>query len=554
MNILKIGVIALMLSVVPFGPLRAQVRYVLASPNQEISGDFGYSVSGAGDVNNDGYDDLIVGAYQEDPAPSPVGSGRAHVFNGRTGSLLYTLISPHEEGGSHFGYSVAGAGDVNNDGYADIIVSADWEEPDGAPLNSGRAYVFSGATGLVIHELMSPNPEDNGEFGHAVAGAGDANNDGFDDVVVAAWNEGPGMSPDFAGRVYVFSGQTGLLLHTLMSPHEESHGYFGISVDGAGDLNGDNFDDIIVGAYLEDPGPGLGDAGRAYVFSGSTGDTLFTLVSPTPQTNGRFGISVSKAGDVNNDSAPDIVVGAYWEDPGTSPYHAGRAHIFAGPAGTFHSSLASPLQESGGYFGYSVSWAGDIDEDGSDDLVVGAPREGPQDEGRGYFFLANGCQNSLLSPNEDENGQFGFSVSGVGDADGDGYVDIVVGAYQENPGESPLDAGRAYVFSPGVVILTCELISGELQLQWSPWLHAPPAQEFWIYGAANESFFVPGIVPPYDHRLDVLPATDTSWSTTLGIGDTNSHWSFCVVAATLGGDILYQSNRVGEWDFGADLP
>ena len=171
-----------------------------------------------------------------------------------------------------------------------------------------------------------------------------------------------------------------------------------------------------------------------------------------------------------------------------------------------------------------------------------------------FGYLRAQVRYVLTSPNQEVSGDFGYSVAGVGDVNNDGYDDVIVGAYQENPGESPLDAGRAYVFSPGVVILTCELISGELYLEWTPRLHTPPAQEFWIYGASNKPYFMPGVVPPYAYRIAVIPSKEMSWSTTLGIGNTSSNWSFRVAAATLGGDVLYQSNRVGEWDFGADVP
>jgi hypothetical protein len=363
--------------------------YTSISPHEEAYGHFGWCVSDAGNVNGDGYDDVVVGAFGEDPGSSPSGAGRGYVFDGQTGSSFYTLVSPNEQAYGYFGYSVSGAGDVNGDGCDDVVVGAYGEDPGSGRDGAGRAYVFSGQTGDVLHALVSPNEESSGNFGHSVSGAGDVDGDGRGDVVIGAYGEDPGSSPSSAGRCYVFDGQTGSLLHTLVSPNEETDGYFGFSVSGAGDVNGDGYDDVVVGAYREDPGSSPEDAGRAYVYDGHTGHLLHTLVTSNEQYYGYFGNSVSGAGDVNGDGYDDVVVGAVWEDPG-SYLDAGQAYVFDGQTGS--------------------------------------------------LLLA------LVSPNEEGWGGFGVSVSGTEDVNGDGYDDVVVGAFEENPGSSPQDAGRAYVF------------------------------------------------------------------------------------------------------------
>jgi hypothetical protein len=184
-----------------------------------------------------------------------------------TAEVLFTLVSPNEQSTGHFGHSVSGAGDANGDGYDDVVVGAVWEHPGPSPGNAGRAYVFDGQTGDPLHTLVSPNEEYWSQFGHSVSGAGDANGDGYDDVVVGAWTEDPGSSPENAGRAYVFHGLKGDLLHTLVSPNEEENGLFGCSVSGAGDINEDEYDDVVVGAQGESPGSSPDEAGRAYVFS-----------------------------------------------------------------------------------------------------------------------------------------------------------------------------------------------------------------------------------------------------------------------------------------------
>lgn len=429
----------------------------LMSPNERPYGSFGSNVAAAGDVNQDGFPDVIVGASLESPpgisgrrfAPGPhPGAGRVYVFSGQDRSLLYELVSPNEEPSGAFGGSVSGPGDVNQDGFADLLVGAPDEDPGTAPSDCGRAYLFSGRDGSLLFELVSPNEQLVGEFGGSVSGAGDVNQDGFADVIVGAFEEDPG------GRAYLFSGQDGALLFDLVSPNEEEFGGFGTFVSGAGDINQDGSADVIVGASGEDPGNSPQDAGRAYVFSGRGGSLLFQLVSPNEEPTGLFGSAVSGAGDVNQDGFEDVIVGASGEDPGNSPQDAGRAYVFSGQDGSLLYQLVSPNEEGGGRFGWAVSGAGDVDHDGFVDVIVTAcledPRNSPIDAGRAYIFSGQdgSLLSELVSPNEQVDGVFGRSVSGAGDVNQDGFADVIVGAWNESPGNSPIEAGRAYLFVP----------------------------------------------------------------------------------------------------------
>jgi hypothetical protein len=156
---------------------------VIHVPSFPISGDsggdnFGASVRGVGDVNNDGFDDLIVGANRDDNnGPS---SGSARVFSGADGSILYTFNG--DSAGDQLGGSVSGAGDVNNDGFADFIVGAFGDDNNGSA--SGSARVFSGVDGAILYAFNGDSQGD--QFGISVSGAGDVNNDGFDDLIVGA--------------------------------------------------------------------------------------------------------------------------------------------------------------------------------------------------------------------------------------------------------------------------------------------------------------------------------------------------------------------------------
>lgn len=458
-------------------PGSAQVLHTLVSPNEESNGRFGKRVCIAGHVNHDSFADVIVGAYGEDPGASPDGGGRAYVFSGFDGTVLFTLISPNEEEDGHFGAQVSGAGDVDGDGCEDVLVGAEREDPGSSPSGSGRVYVFSGADGSVMYTLASPNEEELGYFGHSVSDAGDVNNDGHDDVVVGAIRENPGTSPSHAGRAYTFSGMDGSVMYTFRSPSEEEGSLFGCDVSGAGDVDGDGYTDVVVGAMGEGTNGRPDGAGRVYVFSGEDGSVLHALVSPNEEAYGHFGGHVACAGDVDNDGFSDVIVGAK-EGPGASPAGAGRAYVFSGVDGSVIYALASPNEESYGHFGADVSGGGDVNADGHDDIVVGAPSEDSNSSligaGRAYVFsgMDGSVMYSLVSPNEEEDGSFGISVSGGGDVDNDEYDDVIIGAYGEDPGPSPSGAGRAYVFSGFLIPVelagfTGAVESGKVILRWA---------------------------------------------------------------------------------------
>jgi len=294
----------------------------LDTPNPQGDGHFGCPLT-MGDVNGDGKGDIAVGAVHEN-AGGNFHQGRAYVFSGADGSLLFTLDTPNPPG-YHFGSSLA-VGDVNGDGRRDIAVG-EFGATVGTNDTQGRAYVFSGADGSLLLTLDTPNPQAHAFFGVSVV-VGDVNADGNGDIGVAAYLEDVGSNAD-QGRAYVFSGADGSLLFTLDSPNPQADAHFGDGV-AVGDVHGDGKADIAVGAYDEDVG-GNTDQGRAYVFSGADGSLLLTLDRPNPQAEARFGHGVA-VGDVNGDGKADIAVGAYTEDVGGNA-NQGRAYVFSSGVG-----------------------------------------------------------------------------------------------------------------------------------------------------------------------------------------------------------------------------
>ena len=434
--------------------------HTLESPNGQLFGSFGLAVAGAGDVNGDGRADVVVGADGEE-GPTGGSAGRAYVFDGVTGQVVHTLEAPNHQSGNYFGTSVAGVGDIDADGRADVLIGARAAvSPGNAP--AGRAFVFGGDDGLLLRDLISPDAQAGGSFGAAVAAAGDVNCDLVPDLLVAAVGENTSAGDD-AGRAYLFSGSTGELLRTLESPSAQAAGLFGQAVAGVGDMDGDGCGDVAVGAVNEHPGNGV-RAGRAHVLSGATGLAIRSLDSPLAQVGGRFGMSVSGAGDVDGDAVPDLLVGSPGETP-DGP-NSGRAYLFSGATGAHLVTLESPNVEPTGFFGGAVAAAGDLAGDGLADVLVGGGNEDTAagfGAGRAYAFDGTGgLLFAIESPNGQQSGTFGSAIAGAGDVDADGRPELVIGAMGETTAAGSF-AGRAYVV-PAPIVVAGEPGAGEAGL------------------------------------------------------------------------------------------
>lgn len=441
-------------------PAQAQlgVSAVLEPPGAQEEGQFGHAVADAGDIDGDGISDLLIGAPQEDV--NATDAGRAYVLSGADGSELLTLTSDNEQSEGEFGYSVDGVGDINGDGVPDFVVGAHREnvntEDQGS--DSGRAYLISGADGSILHTLVSPNFDQAGHFGYAVAGVGDTDGDDVPDVLVGAENEDYGTDYDDieVGRAYLFSGADGSLLHTLETPNPTRHGNFGNEVAAIPDVDGDDTPDLVVGAHAEEV-DGSDRAGRVYLFSGADGTEIQTIDPPFPGTSDYFGAGVAAIEDFDGDDTPDLVVVAESEASLDNQY-AGRVYIVSGADGSWIGGGWRP--DGDGSFNGSVTNAGDLDGDGTEEIVVGASGEevaGESNAGRIYLFSVDGATSATFSsPNAVSPGHFGSHLAALDDVDGTGTPGVAIGARREHIGSTD-EAGRAYIMEPPLVAYTADV-------------------------------------------------------------------------------------------------
>lgn len=443
-------------------------------------GNYGFSVSTAGDVNGDGFDDVLVGANWFDLGQPDEGAVFAY-YGGPDG--LQPGYQWRVEGtvpNMELGYQVNPAGDVNGDGFADIIV--------GTRISpTGKAFVYAGSvTGLNNQPLWVGSGEQAGDgFGTAVNTAGDVNGDTYDDIIIGA----PYFDTDSIygideGRAYVFSGED--VMNGVADPAEawraesdlfDAAAAFGYAVGTAGDVDQNGYDDVIIGAPYYDPD---GEVGYAGIFSGTAAGLTGGWDGPVVLANesdwnmqlwssmgAAYGFSVGTAGDVNGDGYDDVVVGAPQYDNGGTGAATGAVFVHLGtnpinymptsPDPAWMDSLASPNAR----LGHEVGTAGDVDLDGYDDVIAGAPQfdndynlgfvNAPN--GGGAFVYRGGLTGFVdsweLSSNEG-NAKLGTSVGTAGDVNGDGYADVIIGAPEMT---SPVySAGAAFsVYGSGMI-------------------------------------------------------------------------------------------------------
>jgi len=352
-------------------------------------------------------------------------------------SIVHTAtLTPSSTDFDAFGAEVTGVGDVNGDGTADFAIAEPGEPVDGVD-GRGQVYVHDGTSGEKLHTLDSPVQKPDLGFGQSLAAIGDVSGDSVEDIAV-------GPSNDKFWEAFVFSGNSGDLLYTLSPPNSEQNDEvveFGHALVGVQDVDGDDVGDIAVGAPKKNTGDGIyEESGKVYVFSGDDGQYLGGLTMPNQEAYADFGRSLAGGGDTNGDGFGDIVVGAPRRD---------QVYVFQN--GTSDDQVRiyqSPADRADLRFGY-VEETNDLSGDGSPDLVVGAPVGVSTDiEDRAYLYNGgNGSQlGTLQVPGSAGQTVSGENPSALGDVDGDGVNDVLLGNWYEVV-DGTGGAGQAYLFS-----------------------------------------------------------------------------------------------------------
>jgi hypothetical protein len=413
---------------------------------------FGTSVAGAGDVNGDGYADVVVGAIRYDDGDTD--EGAAFIYVGGAGAFNATADARLEpdQANAFFGISVAGAGDVNGDGFADVIVGA--LGFDNGQADEGAAFVYfgSGSSFDTGADARLEQDQASASLGTSVSSAGDVNGDGFADVIVGASAFDNGQADE--GAAFLWFGGPGAfnLAHDAMLESNQASAQFGLAVSGAGDANGDGFADVVVGAFTYDNGQA--DEGAAFVYFGAAGAFNATPDAQleSNRANALLGRAVAAAGDVNGDGYGDVLVGASGYVDGQ--FNEGAAFVYFGGAGVFDAGADASIEAdvAGAQLGVAVAGAGDIDGDGFADIVVGANGyAGPEaSEGAAFVYLGGAAFRATFDgeiTNAQAGTQLGYSVAGAGDVNGDGFADVIVGASLYDTGQA--DAGAVFVYFGG---------------------------------------------------------------------------------------------------------
>ncbi len=442
------------------GPARGRVWLYLGGPagldtdwdwygyGEQNYANYGQCAASAGDVNGDGYDDVVVGQPFYDD--SFTDEGRVYVYYGGADGLPWTANWTRNGGAASadFGLSVASAGDVNADGFADVIVGAD--NAQNGQTQEGLAYVFhGGASGLAAGwSWRGESNEDHSGFGHCVATAGDVNGDGYDDVIVGAPSYNLG---GVYGHAYVFHGSaSGVQNPAAWHLGLAEYGSFGYSVATAGDVSGDGYSDVLVGAHSWSGDIDL--EGRACLFEGSASGLPLdpSWTDEGGQNNSAYGWCVATAGDINADGYSDVLVTA--KEYNGDYVDQGRVYLYMG---NYSGLGADPVwiydgAQTEAWCGWSAAAAGDVNGDGFGDIILGIPDQivDGYEIGRvvGFYGGRSGprTQAGWVTESNQTSAHYGGSLACVGDVNGDGYSDVLVGASGFDNGQ--VDEGAVFLY------------------------------------------------------------------------------------------------------------
>jgi len=487
--------------------LLTQANVRLDGAASDVSGS---AVSGAGDFNADGTDDVIIGApFASNNARSISGSSYVVFGSAALSTIDLATLTPAQgiriDGGAavdQSGYSVSDAGDVNADGTDDVIIGAP-NADNNTRTNSGSSYVVFGSATPSSIDLATLTPMQGIRIdgaaagdgsGFSVSGAADVNADGTDDVIIGAIGAGNNARISSGSSYVVFgSAAPSSIDLAALTPAQgiridgaaisDQSGY---SVSGAGDVNADGTDDVIVGASDADNNARLG-SGSSYVVFGSATPSNIDLAALTPAQGIRIdgaaafelsGLSVSGAGDVDADGTDDVIIGAPAADSNARG-NSGSSYVVFGSATPSNIDLATLTSAqgiridgaaTGNQSGFSVSGAGDVNADGTDDVIVGAPtatNNAREVSGSSYVVFGSATPSNIdLATLTSAQGvridgaatgdQSGYSVSGARDVNADGTDDVIVGArFADNNARG--NSGSSYIIDfapPAAPVLT----------------------------------------------------------------------------------------------------
>lgn len=536
-NFLILTAAVLLFSALAVPPVHPGFDWVVEG-NIEKS-DFGFWTDGGGDVNGDGYDDVIIGA----PSVSHdfVGEGAVYIYYGSEDGLSlepdWVMYGAHDSSG--FGRCVSIKGDVNNDGYADVLIGSHQHKQ--TVVNEGKVLLFLGGPdgpGTEPYWTMVSGRK-GAKLGEAVVFAGDLNHDGYDEICVGAhgWDDDEVLG-DFgnkAGKFWVFKGNADGInpvpIMACVGIVEDAN--LGVSMDRAGDVNGDGIDDLHIGGYIFLIGDGMlctfhgGLAGPDgipdFMAAGGASDTSF------------YAINLSSAGDVNGDGYADVMVGAPRFDA-NGIYQSGKLHLhFGGPDGL--DPEIAWIGEGSQYderWAFNVNEAGDINHDGYGDILVGSKyydNGSITNAGKAELYLG-GPKGPQRTPTWsfaglDTTTTLGTNLSNIGDVNGDGYDDIIVSG-NEYSGDL-LREGIAYAFygqpqecdppqHPSIYFITPNSVT----IGWD-WLYGAQKYRFYMkrVDAAGPSWLIPtqdsvvivgGLVPGAHYKAYVTAKCDGGWT------------------------------------------
>ncbi|MFT5685811.1 MAG: hypothetical protein ACI8RZ_006765, partial [Myxococcota bacterium] len=430
----------------------------------------GYHLNGAGDVNGDGYDDLIIGARFEASAGTDAGASYLVLgpVSGTMNLSASDAKITGEAASDTSGISVDSAGDFNNDGYDDLLIGSQYN--DGGDTDAGAAHVLfgpvTGAVSLSSADVDLTGIAPNDLAGRAVAGLGDVDGDGYDDVLIGAQQADVGTDAN-NGTVYLVYGNStsgSLSGAGAIITGVAAQDYAGYWVASAGDTDGDGNRDLIIAAYRADPNSTT-NAGSTYLLNGPvTGTVSLSTADATfngEAANDQAGSNIDGAGDINNDGYDDLLIGAQHHDADGNS-NAGAVYITFGPfSGSLDLSSANAKltgDDASDFAGRAVAAAGDVNADGYDDIVIGVKKgdgvsNSSTDAGDTFLLLGPITGTASVSVadaafyGESSGDESGIAVANAGDVNNDGSDDLLIGAYLEATNGS--QAGGAYLILGG---------------------------------------------------------------------------------------------------------